>query len=185
MENDKLKQMLKQKDDEVVQTRATLERFANAVSSYAANSLNATPTKCLLAGAFSLQAILWILLHFSLAAVTNKTTHKPNRIQQTFSLCTLCHSFLSTPCDRPVSYTTNPYSPHPLYFVLNSFKKVSLTKKKETSSTKNFKPACRSRALSFFRSRSLKFFPIIQKQKKHHNWTTVNTKPIVYRYYST
>ncbi|XP_017842683.1 protein phosphatase 1 regulatory subunit 12B isoform X21 [Drosophila busckii] len=30
MENDKLKQMLKQKDDEVVQTRATLERFANA-----------------------------------------------------------------------------------------------------------------------------------------------------------
>lgn len=44
MENDKLKQMLKQKDDEVVQTRATLERFANAVSSYAANSLNATPT---------------------------------------------------------------------------------------------------------------------------------------------
>lgn len=58
MENDKLKQMLKQKDDEVVQTRATLERFANAVSSYAANSLNATPTKCLLAGAFSFQAIL-------------------------------------------------------------------------------------------------------------------------------
>lgn len=33
MENDKLKQMLKQKDDEVVQTRATLERFANVVSS--------------------------------------------------------------------------------------------------------------------------------------------------------
>ncbi|XP_017842669.1 protein phosphatase 1 regulatory subunit 12A isoform X9 [Drosophila busckii] len=32
MENDKLKQMLKQKDDEVVQTRATLERFANATS---------------------------------------------------------------------------------------------------------------------------------------------------------
>ncbi|XP_070142171.1 protein phosphatase 1 regulatory subunit 12B isoform X19 [Drosophila kikkawai] len=30
LENDKLKQMLKQKDDEVVQTRATLERFANA-----------------------------------------------------------------------------------------------------------------------------------------------------------
>ncbi|XP_017101376.2 protein phosphatase 1 regulatory subunit 12B isoform X9 [Drosophila bipectinata] len=32
LENDKLKQMLKQKDDEVVQTRATLERFANATS---------------------------------------------------------------------------------------------------------------------------------------------------------
>ncbi|XP_034480519.1 protein phosphatase 1 regulatory subunit 12B isoform X2 [Drosophila innubila] len=32
MENDKLKQMLKQKDDEVVQTRATLERFANATT---------------------------------------------------------------------------------------------------------------------------------------------------------
>ncbi|XP_044570649.1 protein phosphatase 1 regulatory subunit 12B isoform X33 [Drosophila ananassae] len=31
LENDKLKQMLKQKDDEVVQTRATLERFANAL----------------------------------------------------------------------------------------------------------------------------------------------------------
>ncbi|XP_017127076.1 protein phosphatase 1 regulatory subunit 12A isoform X18 [Drosophila elegans] len=30
LENDKLKQMLKQKDDEAVQTRATLERFANA-----------------------------------------------------------------------------------------------------------------------------------------------------------
>ncbi|BFF98258.1 protein phosphatase 1 regulatory subunit 12A [Drosophila madeirensis] len=30
LENDKLKQVLKQKDDEVVQTRATLERFANA-----------------------------------------------------------------------------------------------------------------------------------------------------------
>ncbi|XP_030373110.1 protein phosphatase 1 regulatory subunit 12C isoform X8 [Scaptodrosophila lebanonensis] len=32
LENDKLKQMLKQKDDEVVQTRATLERFANATT---------------------------------------------------------------------------------------------------------------------------------------------------------
>lgn len=32
MENDKLKQQLKKKDEEVVQTRATLERFANAVS---------------------------------------------------------------------------------------------------------------------------------------------------------
>ncbi|XP_051862089.1 protein phosphatase 1 regulatory subunit 12C isoform X10 [Drosophila albomicans] len=32
IENDKLKQMLKQKDDEVVQTRATLERFANATT---------------------------------------------------------------------------------------------------------------------------------------------------------
>ncbi|KAH8395284.1 hypothetical protein KR222_008191 [Zaprionus bogoriensis] len=32
LENDKLKRMLKQKDDEVVQTRATLERFANATS---------------------------------------------------------------------------------------------------------------------------------------------------------
>ncbi|KAH8379128.1 hypothetical protein KR009_003201 [Drosophila setifemur] len=32
LENDKLKQMLKQKDDEVVQTRSTLERFANATS---------------------------------------------------------------------------------------------------------------------------------------------------------
>ncbi|XP_041450099.1 protein phosphatase 1 regulatory subunit 12A isoform X3 [Drosophila obscura] len=31
LENDKLKQVLKQKDDEVVQTRATLERFANAL----------------------------------------------------------------------------------------------------------------------------------------------------------
>ncbi|XP_033161624.1 protein phosphatase 1 regulatory subunit 12B isoform X14 [Drosophila mauritiana] len=30
LENDKLRQMLKQKDDEAVQTRATLERFANA-----------------------------------------------------------------------------------------------------------------------------------------------------------
>lgn len=32
LENDKLKQLLKQKDEEAVQTRATLERFANAVS---------------------------------------------------------------------------------------------------------------------------------------------------------
>ncbi|XP_033239419.1 protein phosphatase 1 regulatory subunit 12A isoform X9 [Drosophila pseudoobscura] len=32
LENDKLKQVLKQKDDEVVQTRATLERFANATT---------------------------------------------------------------------------------------------------------------------------------------------------------
>ncbi|EDW69473.2 uncharacterized protein Dvir_GJ13261, isoform J [Drosophila virilis] len=32
LENDKLKQMLKQKDDEAVQTRATLERFANATT---------------------------------------------------------------------------------------------------------------------------------------------------------
>ncbi|EDV96092.1 GH16060 [Drosophila grimshawi] len=32
VENDKLKQMLKQKDDEVVQSRATLERFANATT---------------------------------------------------------------------------------------------------------------------------------------------------------
>lgn len=32
LENDKLKQQLKKKDEEVVQTRATLERFANAVS---------------------------------------------------------------------------------------------------------------------------------------------------------
>ncbi|XP_039148954.1 protein phosphatase 1 regulatory subunit 12A isoform X17 [Drosophila simulans] len=31
LENDKLRQMLKQKDDEAVQTRATLERFANAL----------------------------------------------------------------------------------------------------------------------------------------------------------
>ncbi|KMY99917.1 protein phosphatase 1 regulatory subunit 12B isoform X12 [Drosophila simulans] len=32
LENDKLRQMLKQKDDEAVQTRATLERFANATT---------------------------------------------------------------------------------------------------------------------------------------------------------
>ncbi|KAI8115562.1 Protein phosphatase 1 regulatory subunit 12B [Lucilia cuprina] len=32
LENDKLKQQLKKKDDEVVQTRATLERFANATT---------------------------------------------------------------------------------------------------------------------------------------------------------
>ncbi|XP_030081539.1 protein phosphatase 1 regulatory subunit 12A isoform X11 [Drosophila hydei] len=32
LENDKLKQMLKQKDDEAVQTRATIERFANATT---------------------------------------------------------------------------------------------------------------------------------------------------------
>lgn len=71
-----------------------------------------------------------------------------------------------------------------MYFVLNSFLNISKHKMKN-SSTKNFKPACRSRALSFFRSRSLKFFPIIQKQKeKHYNWTTVNTIAIVYRYYS-
>lgn len=32
LENDKLKQQLKKKDEEIVQSRATLERFTNAVS---------------------------------------------------------------------------------------------------------------------------------------------------------
>lgn len=37
LENEKLKQQLKKKDEEVIQTRATLERFANAVSSFSIN----------------------------------------------------------------------------------------------------------------------------------------------------
>lgn len=37
LENDKLKQQLKKKDEEVIQTRATLERFANAVSNFSLN----------------------------------------------------------------------------------------------------------------------------------------------------
>lgn len=34
LENEKLRAQLKKKDDEVIQTRATLERFANAVSKF-------------------------------------------------------------------------------------------------------------------------------------------------------
>lgn len=74
--------------------------------------------------------------------------------------------FLKYSVRSPCLLHYKPLQPTPSVLCTQFLQKSFTDQKKTTSSTKNFKPACRSRALSFFRSRSLKFFPIIQKQKE-------------------
>lgn len=164
--------MLKQKDDEAVQTRATIERFANAVSKKPTNMPRPLQQQQ--------QNILCKRNKAKLSAVTKKTTHKQTTAQfLSNSICrpsvegqaVISFALLLSQTHRHThTHTKKPFLYTLLFINAAKYCWVALGH----GSNQNF---CLLTARALYLSLSLSVSVIktkkTSKSKQHNNWTTV------------